>query len=303
MGAEKTGPPPSLEEGKAGLGQFVQNDQTDTLNQTKEQDAYPGTVGSRLMVGAARLGLVSWAEMPVAGERSLPPGPAMFTLAGGRFVLFHPFLDVHAARAALRRRYKQLAALGIANPKAALGPARLTPLASTSARGRAFAHDLGRRGVEVSDIPLPESWPDEHAWLDSLLWRPPPQPTPRVTGGGQSGALVMDVDTGTDMESEASPIGNGNEPNILPPEAIPGVTKAGLAEAMADDRAWFERHPGASVRERPFIPGEAPPPRPGYEARVKVTQEKPGFRTREIIFHPIGENASTGDPSSPWARK
>jgi hypothetical protein len=274
----------------------VQNDKTDTASERGTQDPYPGTVGSRLMVGAARLGLVTWAELPVAGERSLPPSPAMFTLAGGRFVLFHPFPDVHAAKAGRRRQLRRLAALGIANPKEAIGPARLTPQALASARGQEFARDLDRHGVKVSDIPLPESWPGEHAWLDSLLWQPPPRAMPRVAGGGLGGALVMDIDGVSRGET-------ADEPDILHPEAIPGVTSAGLDQAMADDRAWFERHPGETVRLRPFIPGESPPPPPGCEARVKVVQSAPGSRTREIIYVSVGENASTGDPSSPWARK
>jgi hypothetical protein len=91
-----------------------------------------------------------------------------------------------------------------------------------------------------------------------------------------------------------------DEPHILPPEAIPGVTSAGLDQAMRSDREWFATHPGKRSRTRPFIPGEGPPPPPGYEARVRVTQQAPGHRTRAITFHPAG---GTANPDSPWAKK
>jgi hypothetical protein len=164
---------------------------------------------------------------------------------------------------------------------------------------------LEKRGLAVERaIPLAESWPNEHDWLDSSLWQPSTMGVmQRTHDGGRGGALVIDYDSRAGVAAD--------EPQILPPEVIPGVTKAGLDQAMADDRAWFVTHPGEGSRTRPLIPGESPPPPPGYEARVKVVQTEPGTRTREITFHPISENASaedekrsgTANPNSPWVKK
>jgi hypothetical protein len=254
----------------------VQNDKTDTASEAGKQDAYPGRVGSRLLVGAARIGLVSWAELSLAAKDTLPQNPAMFGVAGGKFVLFHAFAELHAAKAALRRRYKQLAALRLAYPKEVIGPAWLTPLGWASVAGQEFASELRRHRVEVSDIPLEESQPEEFFWIDSLHWRQPPHPIPIALGGRQSeagGAIVMDID--------------------LPPEARKaGMPVTAIDRACDDDRQWFEAHPGESVRERPYMPGEGiNEPPPGYEGWVRVVQSQPGTRSRETTFRPIRKNA------------
>jgi hypothetical protein len=156
----------------------------------------------------------------------------------------------------LRQRYKQLAALGILNPKELIGPARLTPLASTSARGQDFASELRRHGVEVSNIPVEENQPGEFFWLDALIWQPLGEP---------SAPPPMD-----------------HLPVELDPAAVERVT--------ADDREWFRARPLARVRERPFVPGEGMIAKrlwpPGYEPWVRVEQIEPGYRTREVTFRP-----------------
>jgi hypothetical protein len=89
------------------------------------------------------------------------------------YLAFHPFPTAQRASAALRRRRKQLKALGIAKPKKAIGSGQLTPLGSTSARGQRLATGLRCNGIELSNEPIEESVPGDFHWLDSLLWRPP----------------------------------------------------------------------------------------------------------------------------------
>jgi hypothetical protein len=303
MVAEKTGPPPSPKEGKAGLGQFVQNGKTDTASEKGTQDPYPKAGHAQFIVGAARYGLIHSARISPTGIHAvgaLKSPPAMYTFHGSRFVTFHAPRSAHAVKDAMRATWRGLHALGIENPKEAIGPVRRTERADVGAHGG----ELAKRLEELSlfcdwTVPLRERWPGEHLWLDSLLWQPPLVPEKRFTGGGRKGWLVleMDVDDVDDPVAVTFPYGMTTGPS---PD---GLVQARIEAAAKDDKAWFERHPGKTVRLRPFIPGESPPPPPGYEARVMVVQDEPGTRTREIISVSVGENASTGSPSSPWARK
>ena len=67
-----------------------------------------------------------------------------------------------------------------------------------------------------------------------------------------------------------------------------------MTNFMADDRAWFRRHPRRTVRRRPMIEGEFPPELstapPGYriEVMVHMTAEDP-VRVRTLMLLPIEE--------------
>jgi hypothetical protein len=63
------------------------------------------------------------------------------------------------------------------------------------------------------------------------------------------------------------------------------LNRAALEAATASDRKFFEAHPEASSRERDFVRGESPFPRPprGHVIRVKVTNLGVGIRKREIF--------------------
>jgi hypothetical protein len=251
MRPEMEGPSPSGEGGTS-LRQFTQNDQADTADARGKQE-YPGPVGSRLFVGAARIGMRSWArpeEIPLVLMRHAVPPIKPGTVSKGGvngkpFETFHSFPNAHAAKAALRRRYKQLAALAITSPKEHIGPARLTPLASRSARGQEFASELRRHGVEVSNIPVEESQPGDFFWLDALVWQPPRaghaiHERREVRLGG----FIMDLDTEEPRQPE---VGWPSHPFHM----------AALERAVADDRGVVPRAP-ASARAR------APP---SYRAR------------------------------------
>ena len=52
-------------------------------------------------------------------------------------------------------------------------------------------------------------------------------------------------------------------------------------EVSAQDRAWFEQHPGVDVRVRAAVPGELGPPMEHYAGKLTlVTQLQPGIRHR-----------------------
>jgi len=63
---------------------------------------------------------------------------------------------------------------------------------------------------------------------------------------------------------------------------------------MANDRAWFRRHPRRKVRRRPMVAGEFPPELsiapPGYriEVMVHMTAEDPR-RVRTLMMVPTEE--------------
>lgn len=66
---------------------------------------------------------------------------------------------------------------------------------------------------------------------------------------------------------------------------------------MADDRAWFRRHPNRTIRRRPMIEGEFPPEYvapPGYRIEVLVEQvalfsNGDALRWRWPLLVPAGE--------------
>jgi hypothetical protein len=47
-----------------------------------------------------------------------------------------------------------------------------------------------------------------------------------------------------------------------------------MTDFMADDRAWFRRHPKATTRHRPMIEGEFPP---------EFSTAPPGFRIEVMV--------------------
>jgi hypothetical protein len=67
-----------------------------------------------------------------------------------------------------------------------------------------------------------------------------------------------------------------------------------MTDFMADDRAWFRRHPKATTRRRAMIEGEFPPELstapPGFriEVMVHMTAVDP-VRVRTLMLVPIAE--------------
>jgi hypothetical protein len=63
------------------------------------------------------------------------------------------------------------------------------------------------------------------------------------------------------------------------------LNRAVLEAATASDREFFEAYPDAPSRERDFVRGESPFPRPprGHVIRVRVTRLGAGIRTRKIF--------------------
>ena len=67
-----------------------------------------------------------------------------------------------------------------------------------------------------------------------------------------------------------------------------------VRKAIEDDRRWFLRHPGRTVRLRDPAPGEAeslatsdmdvPSEASGYPLRIVVTQHAPGWRWRRPVW-------------------
>jgi hypothetical protein len=156
MRAEKTGRPPSPEEGGTSPRQFVENDKTDTASEKGRQGPYPGPIGAQFISGAARYGSIyyedlrSGRELTELGERP----PAMCTLHGLELVTFRVYNSATAVKEAMRRRWRWLATRGIVNPKEAIGPVRLTERASLSARGMELQRKLEKRGLKVERLRL-----------------------------------------------------------------------------------------------------------------------------------------------------
>lgn len=66
-------------------------------------------------------------------------------------------------------------------------------------------------------------------------------------------------------------------PNIIQPP--PEIT-ATIDRVSAEDRDWFEAHPGEEYRMRPAVPGEFWPSDAAWITHVVVRQVLPGFRLR-----------------------
>ena len=74
--------------------------------------------------------------------------------------------------------------------------------------------------------------------------------------------------------------------HIIPPRRF-----RPLIERVRDrDRAYFEKHPGATEYLRPYVPGEFWPVAYPDATHVLVTQIVPGFRTKTILICREGVN-------------
>jgi hypothetical protein len=219
----------------------------------------------------------------------------MYTFHGPKLVSFYAFSSATAVKEAMRLRWKHLHALGIRNPKEAIGPARLTTKASLSTRGRELAKRLEERGIAV-DWPaaLAEDWPGDNLYIDAFFWLPPARPKRRRRGWLILEQEVADLDAPPTM-----PFG------FTTGAPSPGVDEAVAYEVVRKDQAWFVAHPGAMLRERAWVPGESPPAPPGEGAWVKVVRDETGGMSREVLFVPIGEETPHGraNPHSPWVKK
>jgi hypothetical protein len=83
--------------------------------------------------------------------------------------------------------------------------------------------------------------------------------------------------------------------NTLGPREFSAVQEHVIREVVHEvserDRLFFEQSPGLDEYERPFVPGELPPPdlpQPpagfSWELTVQVRQVEPGFRIRRFSF-------------------
>lgn len=64
--------------------------------------------------------------------------------------------------------------------------------------------------------------------------------------------------------------------------AVPAHIERAREKARRQDRRYFERHPDATFRVRPIVPGEDWPAHSGA-TRVVVTNVTPGMRHKRFV--------------------
>jgi hypothetical protein len=157
----------------------------------------------------------------------------MYTFWGHKFITFHALTSAQAVKEAMRRLWRHLHALGIPNPKEAIGAVRLTEQAAMSAHGQELAKRLEDRGLVVNrTVPLAEDWPGDNFYIDALLWQPSAMPKLRRRGWL---ILQQEVD---DLDAPLpTPFG------FTTGAPSPGVDEAVAYEVVRKDEAWFAAHP------------------------------------------------------------